>query len=125
MKCFAHPQVDAVGSCKHCFKGVCAECAKDSGVGIVCSAACESEVRVIHALLERNKNLSAFAPKAHLRQAVFLAMMAILFVGFGLYSKYRFMSAYLIAFGVVMFCGAAFSLFNSRRIARMASSGRT
>jgi hypothetical protein len=34
MKRFRHPQIDAVGACKHCFKGACSECSKDTGVGI-------------------------------------------------------------------------------------------
>jgi hypothetical protein len=125
MKCFNHPQTDAVGSCKYCCRGVCAECAKNSGVGLVCSDACASEVKALHALVERNKKVYAFAPKTHSRQAIFLALMAVVFIGFGLYSELRFMSAYLIAFGIVMLCGAAFSVFNSRRIARLGSSDQS
>ena len=120
MKCFYHAQLDAVGSCKHCFRGVCVQCAKDSGFGIVCSTDCESEVKSIQAMLERNRKAYEFAPKTHSRNAIWLAMMALLFIVFGIYSEFRFMSAYLIAFGVVMLCGAAFSLFNGRRIAKLA-----
>jgi hypothetical protein len=43
---------------------------------------------------------------------------------FGMFSEFRFMSAYLIAFGVVMLVGAGFSVLNSRRIARMEPSER-
>lgn len=124
MKCFKHPQNDAVGSCKYCFRGVCAQCARDSGVGIACSEACEAEIKSVHALVERNKKLSVFAPKTHSRQAVLLAMMAVVFIGFGMFSEFRFLSAYFIVFGIVLLFGAAFSFFNSRRMARMASSDR-
>jgi xanthine/uracil permease len=71
-------------------------------------------------MLERNRKAYEFAPKTHSRNAIWLAMMALLFIVFGIYSEFRFMSAYLIAFGVVMLCGAAFSLFNGRRIAKLA-----
>ena len=125
MKCFAHSQVDAVACCKHCFKGVCAQCAKDTGSGIVCSTPCESEVKAIYAMVERNKKAYAFAPKQHSRQAILLAMMAVVFIAFGYFSEFRFMSAYLIVFGIVMLCGAAFSAFNSRRVAKIAASDRT
>ncbi len=39
-KCSAliHPQNEAVGTCKHCFRGVCPQCAKDSGVGLASAA---------------------------------------------------------------------------------------
>jgi hypothetical protein len=124
MKCFRHPQTDAVGSCKHCFKGLCVECARDTGVGLVCSDSCEQEVKSIHALVERNKKMQAFAPKTHSRNAIYLAAMAVLFLGFGFFSEFKFVSAYLIAFGVVMFLGAGISVVNSRRIAKMAGQDR-
>ncbi len=119
MKCFAHSQVDAVASCKHCCKGMCAECAKSSGFGMVCSATCESEVKAVHEMLERNRKMYRLAPKSHLRSAVFLALMAAVFIGFGLFSKFRFMSAYMIAFGIVMLLGAGFALLNSRKMAKL------
>jgi hypothetical protein len=103
---------------------VCAQCAKDSGMGIVCSPSCESEVKAVHALVERNKKMYVLAPKTHSRQALFLTLMAVVFVGFGYFSEFRFMSAYLIIFGVVLLCGAAFSVLNSRRIAKITSSDR-
>lgn len=76
MKCFNHPENEAVGSCKHCFRGVCPQCARDSGVGLACSEACAGEVKAVHALVERNKKLIAFAPKPHFRSAVMLTLMA-------------------------------------------------
>jgi len=123
MKCFYHPQNDAVGSCKYCFRGVCAQCARDSGVGLACSDTCVSEIKSAHALIERNKKLVAFAPKTHSRSALMLTMMAVVFIGFGMFSKVPFLSALLIVFGVVMLCGATFAILNSRKIARAASSG--
>jgi hypothetical protein len=121
MKCFSHQQDDAVGSCKHCFKGVCGQCAKDTDMGIVCSPSCEAEVKTIHSMIERNKKMYAFAPKTHSRNAIWLSMLGVLLIAFGTFSEFRFVSAYLIGSGVVMFCGAGFSLFNSRRMAKLAA----
>jgi len=118
VKCFKHPENEAVGSCKHCFRGVCPLCARDSGVGLACSEACEGEIKSVHALVERNKKLVAFAPKPYSRNALIGVMMAAVFVGFGIFSQSHFMSAYFIIFGVVVLCGAALSFFNSRKIAR-------
>jgi hypothetical protein len=122
MKCFNHPENEAVGSCKHCFRGVCAQCARDSGVGLACSETCESQVKSVHALVERNKKLTAFAPKQHFRSGLMLTMMAAVFIGFGLFSTVHFLSAYFIVFGAVLVCGAIFALLNGRKIARAASS---
>jgi hypothetical protein len=86
MKCFNHAQGDAVGSCKHCFKGVCGQCAKDTGMGIVCSPSCEAEVKTVHSMIERNKRMYAFAPKTHSRNAIWLSMLAVLCIAFGTFS---------------------------------------
>jgi hypothetical protein len=64
----------------------------------------------------------AFAPKTHLRNALFLVILAAVFIGFGIVSDSRFLSAYMTAFGIAMLCGAAFSFYNSRKITKMASS---
>jgi hypothetical protein len=124
VKCFNHAEGHAVGCCKHCFRGVCANCARDTGVGLACSEGCEVQVRSIHALVERNKKLTAFVPKTHSRSAVMLTMMGVVFIAFGMVSQIPFMQAFLVVFGVVMLCGAALSLWNSRKIARMASPDR-
>ena len=83
MKCFNYFEVDAVGSCEPCCKELCAQCANDNGVGIVCSSTCESQ-GAIHAMVERNRRVFDFAPRTHSRQAFFLALMAGLFIGFGI-----------------------------------------
>jgi hypothetical protein len=114
MKCFQHPQADAVGSCKFCLKGVCSQCGKDTGIGLACSAPCESEIRSINALVERNKKVTANLPAMQSRSAIWLTMMALVFLGFGAYRA----SAYLIVFGIVMLCGAGFALINRRKIVR-------
>lgn len=124
MKCFNHFQNEAVGTCKHCFRGVCSECARDTGVGLACSEACENEVKSVHALIERNKKLAAFAPKPYLRNGVMSAIMGGVFIAFGLISKIPFMQAFLVVFGVVLLCGSALALLNSRKIARAAVPSR-
>jgi len=73
-------------------------------------------------LVERNKNLTAFAPKPHSRSAVMLTLMGVVFIAFGLISQIPFMRAFLLVFGVVILCGAALSFLNSRKIARAALS---
>ena len=119
MKCFVHSGTDAVGSCKHCCKGVCSHCARDTGTGLVCSATCEEEVKTIRMIVERNKKIYPMAAKTHSRNAIWFALLAIFMIVFGVVARPGFMSAYLIGFGALMFVGAAFSVFNSRRLAKL------
>ena len=54
MKCFYHATADAVGSCKSCGRGVCAECAVDMGKGLACRGRCEGDVEALIQLIDRN-----------------------------------------------------------------------
>jgi hypothetical protein len=54
MKCFVHQSADAVGICRNCSRGVCAECAADRQSGIACKNRCEAAVDGMDALVRRN-----------------------------------------------------------------------
>lgn len=54
MKCFYHPDRDAVGLCRSCMKGLCTECAVDMTKGLACHGACQKDVADILALTEQN-----------------------------------------------------------------------
>jgi xanthine/uracil permease len=70
-------------------------------------------------MLERSRKMYPLAAKAHMRSAIVLAAMAIVFIVFSRVSGHGFMSNYLLAFGVVMLVAAAFAAFNSRRVAKL------
>lgn len=45
MNCFYHPEIPALGVCKHCSKGVCGRCAIDnSNQGLSCSVSCRQKL---------------------------------------------------------------------------------
>ncbi len=44
MQCSYHPDRLAVGACKSCGKGLCAECAVDLGDAFACRGRCESDL---------------------------------------------------------------------------------
>jgi hypothetical protein len=54
MKCFYHPQSDAAGTCKHCHRGLCHECASERDGGLACRGRCEAQVDAVTALVRRN-----------------------------------------------------------------------
>jgi hypothetical protein len=66
MRCFYHQDREAVGSCKSCGKGVCAECAVDLGKGLACRNRCEDAAKALIQLIDRNLQLVASPTKAHL-----------------------------------------------------------
>ncbi len=49
--------VDANGTCKHCYKGVCSSCGSDSGNGLCCSETCKSELLSLKDITEKSKML--------------------------------------------------------------------
>jgi hypothetical protein len=66
MRCFYHRDKEAVGICKSCGKGVCAECAVDLDKGLACRSRCEESTRSIIALIDRNIQLAAAVPSAQI-----------------------------------------------------------
>jgi len=80
MKCFYHPQADAVGTCKHCHRGICSGCASERSGGLACRGRCEAMVDSVSALIERNINVGVRArPISAFALVVFLAGCAALF----------------------------------------------
>lgn len=57
MNCFNHNTVPAIGSCKACCKGLCADCARDLDGGLSCTGACEKEVAETFEMNERGKKI--------------------------------------------------------------------
>ena len=120
MRCFNHPDSEAVATCKHCFKGICRECVIDSGCGLACSTACEDEIKSLHAMIDRSKKMYPIAAKNQSRNAVWLVLTAAVFIALGLVIRddFRFM-AFFIGMGVVMLLGSAFAFLSSRKIAQL------
>lgn len=119
MKCFRHSEADAVGTCKHCFKGICNACARDTGIGIVCSPQCEEEVRAIKSLVDRNRQAFPLVAKTHSRNAVLLCLFGVAFIVFAFIARDEsFLFPFLLALGAIMVLGALFSVLMGRRYAK-------
>lgn len=59
MKCFNHPNSDAVGACLKCGRGVCSECAKVIGGKIICRE-CFSQQKAVEPLEFKKSLIIAF-----------------------------------------------------------------
>src|SRR5690242_15471145 len=66
MRCFYHQTKEAVGTCKSCGKGLCAECTVDLVKGLACRNQCEESVKAIIDLVDRNIQLCRNPAKAQL-----------------------------------------------------------
>jgi hypothetical protein len=78
MKCFNHKDVDAVGICKNCNRGLCHDCLIDIKYGIACKNGCADEVIAVEKLIQRNINTSS--KKYNMVTPVFLMLIGVLFI---------------------------------------------
>jgi hypothetical protein len=119
MKCFRHPEVDAVATCRYCSKGTCAQCAKDTEFGVVCTPHCEEEIKSREAALNKSKQAFPLASKFHIRNAVLLLLFAVAMIAYGI-SERSDLSMYLffLSVGAIVVLGAIFSFLASRKYAK-------
>ena len=96
MKCFNHPESEAIAICKACGKAVCKECGLESENGIACQQNCIntlSEKKNLYSLQAAHlKNLK----RMNLLGSFFSVCMGVLFIyfssqGFGLVYDFVFL----------------------------------
>ena len=89
MHCYQHRETVSVGMCKVCQKAVCPVCAKDTGVGLVCSDACLAELRSASEITKRARQIYGVGAnrKSKLPNTgvLFYFFFALVCLGFGLY----------------------------------------
>jgi hypothetical protein len=118
MKCYYHPQEDAVGICKACLRGLCHVCAVDLEVALACRDRHENAVRT---LLQINRNAAALG--ATYRHNRFLApsfaiILGLLYAGWDYSSSKSLSYGSMIGFAIVVF-GVVLLLINWRTTRQM------
>lgn len=103
MQCINHHERSAIGSCKYCHKGLCVECAQDTGHGLACSDHVEA-VDAMHQLHENAARTYASSPRSVFLSNFFLLVMGLGLMIFGLVIGKR------IAWPLVIM-GAGFSIY--------------
>ena len=73
MKCFYHPESDAVGVCHCCQRGLCPQCAQEAAKAIACKGRCEQDVLALEELTLTRERL-----KRDMRERLILAKVFIL-----------------------------------------------
>src|SRR5688500_5854852 len=113
MRCFNHHDVEAVGCCKNCSRGVCPGCAVDVGNGLACRDRCEAEVRALNRVIAQNKTAYEKTHSAYSRTALFYAMVGAAFLMGGL-SDWRGFAWVLTPAGLI-FLIAGYMYFSTGR----------
>ena len=117
MVCYYHPDRPAVGLCKYCQRGLCAECAAPAGDSLACRGLHEEQVRSMEALLQRNILQSKRVRSDYLRNTIFYGIVGILFAGFGL-SQLTWLGMQALVYlliGLALLWAAAANYLESRK----------
>jgi len=120
MKCFNHPDTDAVGICKNCNKGLCQDCLTEVENGIACTATCIYEVKQLNSLINRNKDSYNTASGAHQRNAYIYLSIGLVFIVWGYLMDGFF--GFLTIMGAIFFIGAIFSFNNANKYKKVSQT---
>ena len=125
MVCFYHPDRPAIGICKHCQRGLCADCAalvpsttlRPGDDCLACKNRHEEQVRAMEQLLQRNILQSKRVGSVYLRNAIFYGLVGVAFAGFGLWQlKWLGLQAVLfMVLGIFLLLAALMNFVESRK----------
>lgn len=109
MNCFNHPASSAIGTCKACSRGLCAECAVDLEHGLACKNKHEAMVETYNMIISKNAQVYSAAPKNLLVMPLFYLFMGVLFAAFGASTR-RGMTdlTFILGVGFIVFAGVLF-----------------
>jgi len=113
MRCYNHPENNAIGICKNCNKGLCKDCLTELENGIACTATCIDEVKQINYLINLNKNSYNVTSGSYLRNAYMYGALGIAFIVFG--SVMDSVSVFLFIMGTIFIVGAWFSYISANK----------
>lgn len=83
MKCFYHPSVDAVATCKSCGRGLCRECIAEVGLSCSCRNRCEADVATLNDLVERGRTVYKKTSATYFRSGLFTLLAGVPFLVLG------------------------------------------
>ena len=122
MKCFYHHELDAIGICKKCQKGLCSECATDLEHGIACKGKHEKEAEAIEGLISRNIRAVALQPTSVSVINFQHLFIGVIFAGFGLYQNNKFLTTFG---GVFILYWIYLRVYNSRLFKKISEKSET
>ena len=78
MRCFQHGDVEAVGICRSCQKGLCRDCAVDLGQGLACQNSCEMAVRDLIVMVDYSRKAYRTGSRTHATTSTFSGLVAMM-----------------------------------------------
>ena len=105
MKCFYHPQIDAVGICKNCNKGLCINCGVDVGDGLACKGNCEFKVKVLNEIINKSKSVYINTSEAYFQNATLYTLLGIVFLFWSIIEKVIILKYFLLSMGLIFIIG--------------------
>jgi hypothetical protein len=119
MNCYYHPGVPALGTCKHCQRGLCTECIAEVGGVLACKDRHEEQVAAVEQLVARNLLQGKRVGLNYRRNAIFYFLSGALFSGFGLYQLpfAGLQALFLLLIGVFLLYAALANFLESRKFA--------
>jgi hypothetical protein len=114
MRCFVHPDVEAVGTCRCCNRGLCRGCAVAEPGFLACKGECEKQARLQAALTDANAQAFRVARRGAWIMPALFAMFAAIFLYFGL-TRYDSPVNVAVAMGVAMAIFAVAMFARQRR----------
>jgi hypothetical protein len=118
MNCYYHPGTTAVGLCKHCQRGLCADCAALVDDSLACKDRHEEQVRLINQMFEQNIANSKRVKGNYLRSALFYFLSGGAFAAFGAW-QIKWAGAqgiFLLLIGLFLLYAALANFIESRKI---------
>jgi len=86
MKCYNHPEVDAVAVCKSCSRGLCRECAVEVGTSIGCKNRCEADVAALDEIIRRGRTGYQKTSSTYFRSGLVIILLGAVFLFMGVAS---------------------------------------
>ena len=80
MKCFYHPTVDAVATCKSCCRALCRDCISEVGLSCSCRGRCEADVTTLNELIERGRTAYQKTSASYFRSGIFVSLLGAIFI---------------------------------------------
>ena len=115
MKCYRHRDQDAVAICRHCTKGLCAECVVDAEGGTACGEECAREIAFAHTVIRRSNPNIGLQREAPRFLAVFLFVLGVGFVVWGALQEHSGLRVFVLGVGGVFFLAGAGAYWLWRR----------
>lgn len=118
MKCYNHHNVDAVGLCKNCGKGLCPTCLVDVNPGLACKDTCVSIVEATNVLISRNIAATQNQRSTFSANIIFMIGLGLLFLFLGIFTSIPPLRLFLLPAGVLFTVLGSYNIWLSRRILR-------